>query len=219
MLLLAHQDGVQTQVLTPHIHPNRFDNNCSNLREKFQIFCEQVSGHKIPVQLLLAAEFRLCPEILEMVQKDDMLWLGKWNGMPALLLELPHNMVPVGSLNVINWLSRNNIQSIIVHPERNRELQEKPALLNRFIDAGCLIQITAGSLCGQFGVLAKARAGALLLSGNASFLATDCHNIMYRPPNLGLGVSYAAKLIGHESAMRLVTEMPGQLLACRREAA
>ncbi len=219
MLGLACRDGVTTQILTPHIHPDHFANTCADVRREFDAFVVNIADCNIPVTLRLAAEFRLCPQLLDTVQRDDMLWLGSWEGRRALLLELPHNAVPVGSVNVIRWLVRREIQPIIVHPERNRELQLKPALIRDFVDNGCLVQVTAGSLLGQFGRAAKDCAEDLLRSGLVSFLASDCHNLRYRPPNLAAGVAQAQRIIGADAAMRLVTEFPQRLFERRQEAA
>ena len=40
---------------------------------------------------------------------------------------------------------------IIVHPERNAELIERPDKLYNLVNKGVLTQVTAGSLLGKFG--------------------------------------------------------------------
>ena len=40
---------------------------------------------------------------------------------------------------------------IIVHPERNAELIERPDKLYKLVSKGALTQVTAGSLLGKFG--------------------------------------------------------------------
>ena len=40
---------------------------------------------------------------------------------------------------------------IIVHPERNAELIERPDKLYNLVNKGALTQVTAGSLLGKFG--------------------------------------------------------------------
>ena len=219
MLAIARKDGVSKQVLTPHIHPDHFDNTCSSIRERFDGFATELAPYELSIELALAGEFRLCPQLLKMCESEDMLWLGEWCGKKALLLELPHNMLPLGSMNVIRWLHRNDIQPILVHPERNRELQLKMHLIQEFVDNGCLLQITAGSLIGQFGIAAKNIAIKLLSQNLVNFMASDAHNVSYRPPNLAAGVAEAAGIIGADAALKLVTEAPERLLSSSRKAA
>ena len=213
MLGLAYVDGVRTQVLTPHVHPERYDNSCASLRIYFAAFKDIAERAGIKLKLRIAGEFRISPQLMEVVQQDDMLWLGEWDGKKAFLLELPHSNVPMGSINIIKWLVQQNIVPIIVHPERNREMQKKPDLLKEFIYQGCLVQLTAGSLLGQFGHAATQYAGRLLKEGVVSFLATDCHNVNYRPPNLSEGVNKAAEIIGRHAAIELVTRFPQKLIS------
>ena len=40
---------------------------------------------------------------------------------------------------------------IIVHPERNAELIERPDKLYNLVNKGALTQVTSGSLLGKFG--------------------------------------------------------------------
>ena len=44
---------------------------------------------------------------------------------------------------------------IIVHPERNAELIERPDKLYKLVSKGALTQVTAGSLLGKFGKKSK----------------------------------------------------------------
>jgi protein-tyrosine phosphatase len=127
-------------------------------------------------------------------------------------LEFPHSQIPVGSINLVQWLIQRQVVPMIAHPERNRELLARPDKLSPFLQAGCLTQVTAGSLIGKFGPGARAFGEYLLQAGCVTLLATDCHNLAYRPPELGAGRDAAAALIGETAARRLVEENPQQIL-------
>lgn len=212
MLRMATADGVTTQVLTPHIHLGRYDNTCESLRSEFAAFRERVRREGIEIRLELAAEVRIGAEILQLVAGDGVPWLGTWEGKKVLLMEFPHSQLPVGSRNLVRWLVQRDVLPMIAHPERNRALQVAPDKLEPLIDEGCLIQLTAGSLIGKFGAQAKVLAETLLRSGRVTLLATDCHNLRYRPPDLGAGLAAAARLIGRDAAEALVLENPRRLL-------
>jgi len=212
MLRIAVADGVTTQVLTPHIHLGRYDNTRESLRSVFAAFHELVQSEGIEIRLELAAEVRIGAEILQLVARDGAPWLGTWEGKKVLLMELPYSEIPVGSNNLVRWLVRHDVLPMIAHPERNRAFQAKPAKLEPLMDEGCLAQVTAGSLTGKFGPQAKGLAEALLRSGQVTLLATDCHNLSYRPPDLGAGLAAAAQLVGSFPAEAWVTENPRRLL-------
>lgn len=212
MLRIAAQDGVTNQVLTPHIQTNRFDNNLQQLSKLFDLFCKEVATENIPIKLHLAAEVRIGPEIMQMVETNTLPWLGTWHGENCFLLELPPGDIPAGSINLIHWLRNRRITPIIVHPERIKGIQNTPSKLQPFLDCGCPIQITSSSMTGRFGKKAKQLATELIENGKAEIMASDCHNLKYRPPNLSDGINAARKIIGHSHAEKLAKPTALKLL-------
>lgn len=212
LLRLAVKDGVKRQILTPHIHLRRYKNTRQSLEKQFREFCDIVEQANIPIELHLSAEVRICYEIMQMVDADSIPWLESWDGQKTFLLEFPQNSIPVGSDNLIQWLRRESILPVIVHPERNLVFQKHPDKLQPLLNAGCPLQVTAGSVTGQFGRKAQNLALDLLKQNKVELLATDCHNLKYRPPNLSQGVKAAAKIIGKTMASTLVTDNVYDLL-------
>ena len=92
---------------------------------------------------------RIGAEILQLVARDGVPWLGTWEGKKVILAEFPHSQIPVGSSNLVRWLVQHDILPMIAHPERNRALQANPGKLEPLLADGCLIQLTAGSLTGN----------------------------------------------------------------------
>ncbi len=64
MLTLAVDQGVKIQVLTPHIHVGRYTNDLDSIRTAFDAFHERARAQKLPIELRLAAEIRIGPEIV-----------------------------------------------------------------------------------------------------------------------------------------------------------
>ncbi len=212
MLAIAVEDGVSIQILTPHIQPGIYNNTPSSLNEQLIPFKQAVRERGIDIELRLAAELRIGPEIMSMVQSNAVPWLGMWKGRRVFLMEFPHNQVPAGSINLIQWLLKHNALPMIAHPERNLELQGDICKLEPFLDAGCLVQVTARSLAGGFGAEAHRAAIELLQAGKITLLATDCHNLAYRPPDLSSGYKAAAEIVGEQAARILVDDNPRSLL-------
>ena len=212
MLECAVADGISLQVLTPHLHPNRYGNTPRGLRDAFIAFRAALEDEPPRIELRQAAEIRASSELVSLVERDEVPWLGNWSGERVLLLEFPYNNLPLGSIKLVEWLRARHIRPLIAHPERTLELQRAPDRLRPLIEAGCLLQLTAGSLTGVFGAPAHRLAVTLLEQGHVTVLASDCHNLRDRSPSLGPGVVAAAGIIGTEAARELVTTNPGRIL-------
>ncbi|WP_289029409.1 CpsB/CapC family capsule biosynthesis tyrosine phosphatase [uncultured Paraglaciecola sp.] len=213
MLRMAVDSGVTTQVLTPHIHVGRYNNTKADLKEHFLKFRDRVDAENIPISLLLAAEMRIGPEIMNLTINDSIPYLGVFEGRRTFLLEFPRGDVPLGSDNLVKWLLAKNYLPVIVHPERNSAFLGRYSKLQRFLDLGCPIQITASSLTGKFGRDVQIMAEQLLLDEQVSAIASDCHNVKGRAPDLDKGFDSASKIIGTEHAKRLTCGMPKALLS------
>ena len=213
LLKLAQEDGVTTQYLTPHMRPPRYVNEAVIIRQEFENFSDIVADKGFSINLRLSAEVRVGPEIMTLLQRDDFPWLGTWDGKNAFLLEMPHGQVPTGTINLIKWLLQRNIVPVIVHPERNREFQSNIGLLEQYVKAGCLVQITAASLLGKFNDKSERCAIELIEKDLVNFMATDSHNNFHRPPDLNAGYKRAKELFGKDKAWSLVYEAPVKLLS------
>lgn len=213
MLRIAIDQGVTTQVLTPHIHMGRFNNTKQHIEQEFTKFKEQVNAANLPIKLLLGAELRIGPEIMQLINTDSVPWLGEVDSQRTFLLEFPRTEVPFGSDNLVRWLLSKNCLPIIVHPERNSTFLHNRDKLQTFIDLGCPLQITASSLTGKFGADVQQMTEELLEADEVSAIASDCHNLKGRSPDLLAGVEQAKTIIGNEKANLLVSNSPAELTA------
>lgn len=211
LLRAAIKDGVRTQVLTPHIHQGKYDNNLSTILKEFDKFNGAIRRIGLPIELDFAAEVRLDESVKELVKNEQIPFLGEWKGRNVMLLEFPADSIPVGALNIVKWLYDQGIISMIAHPERNRELQQKPEKIRPFLEQGSMLQLTAGSFTGQFGRAAFETAVIYLRLNIVTLLATDCHNMKYRPPILRKGATVVANIAGNDVANKLVNVNPLKL--------
>lgn len=211
MARLAVANGISHMVCTPHIHPGRYDNDAASIRRACDAFRVALKEAGIPLRVGAAAEVRFCSEVLTGVCDGSIPFLGNWQGLKVLLLEFPHGEVPFAAERMTQWLLDNGIVPMLAHPERNKGLLRKPSKLSPFIRQGCLLQITASSLVGNFGAPARQLAHALLEQRLVNVIASDAHNLRHRPPELRPGLERAVQVLGEYDAQRLVIETPWQI--------
>ena len=228
--------GVVKVLATPHIHLGTFDNDLNTVQQAFNKLTQYLASkniapsntalanmtststastetssnniNSIKVSLAYAAEVRICPEIMMLANADALPFMGKWEGDSLLLLEFPHSHIPPGSENLIDWLNKHNIRTMIAHPERNRDVWQCPAILSPFRERGCLFQVTAASLLGDFGPQSKALAWEMIEHNQVTVVASDMHNVKRRPSKmkdafLAIDAEYGVKL-----AEQLLIETP-----------
>jgi len=212
MARLAVAGGITAARTTPHIHVGRWDNDLAKIAAAVAALRAEIGRAAIPLELSFAAEVRLDYEILPMIEEGRIPFLGTLEGKKVLLLEFPHSHVPVGADKFVAWLLSRNIRPMIAHPERNKDLMLDPARLLPFVKEGCLLQLTADALTGEFGDLARKRSVEFLEHGWVTVLASDAHDTVNRPPRMAGGRDAAAQIIGAEAAEELVQTMPGRIL-------
>ncbi|MBU3071527.1 capsular biosynthesis protein [Aestuariicella sp. G3-2] len=204
----AVSDGVTHSVLTPHIHHGRWDNSIPGICQAVHSFRSALSDSQIPLTVAFAGEVRVGAEILTMLPRDEIPFLGVWGSKKVMLLEMPHSHILPGTDKIVRWLLRNNVMPLIAHPERNKSVMRNSDNLNFLIELGCLFQVTSGALVGQFGESAKTCAEVLLKKGVVTVLASDAHHVKRRPVNLSCGFEAAKKIVGLKLAQQLVYDNP-----------
>ena len=104
------------------------------------------------------------------------------------------------------------IRPLIAHPERNKAVMANLEKIKPFVELGCWLQLTAGSLAGRFGKTAETTAWTLLQSDAWCVVATDAHNRKHRPPLLSEGRRAVAARLGQTFADDVVINRPAHIL-------
>ena len=131
-----------------------------------------------------------------------------------LLLELPHEQIlPIGRL--IYELQSLRVASILSHPERNKGLQANPEILRPWVQQGCLIQVTAGSITGDFGPEARQVSRWLFRQNLVHLVASDAHDVQARPPGWRQAFAKIRAWEGQERATRVFFENPDAVVEGR----
>jgi protein-tyrosine phosphatase len=86
-------------------------------------------------------------------------------------------------------------------------------VVESLVDAGCLMQATAGSLVGTFGPQVQAAVEQMLTRGLIHFLATDAHGAQSRRPLMRRSFDRVAELVGLDAAHELCYHNPARVVA------
>ncbi|MEK4870704.1 tyrosine-protein phosphatase [Niallia sp. FSL W8-1348] len=177
MAKAAVNEGITTIIATPHHKNNQFNNLKSSILTKVNDLNTVLKQENIPLTVLPGQEVRIYGEVIEDYYKEEILTL---NHTKYLFIEFPSSSVPRYAERLLYELQTEGIIPIIVHPERNKELQEKPDILYQFVKNGALTQVTASSVAGYFGKNVKKFSEQLIEYNLTHFIASDAHNIHNR---------------------------------------
>ncbi len=206
MVQMAAEDGITHIVATPHAN-----HAYSYSRERNETLLQQLrdalpSDTATNITLGLGCDFHLNFENIEDAHQHRQRYTI--NQHEYLLLELPDFNIPSNLEDVLYRMRVDGLVPILTHPERNATLQRRPELLQTWIENGLLVQVTAGSVMGNFGGKAEAMAWNLLRSGSVHFLATDAHDLVRRPPQMSAARQLLAKKLGGPTADLLTRANP-----------
>jgi protein-tyrosine phosphatase len=207
MCRIAEQDGIKAIALTPHVYRlSRYGDDLDVLRQRMAEFAKGMT--EVPIDFHWGAEDFVHPEVVSSIEKYGFT-LDSTN---YVFLEFPSDSVPPGTGNLVYSLMAKGYVPIISHPERNRGFIERPEVLYELVSMGCIAQVTAMSLTGEFGRETRSAAGLFMKHNLVHIIASDAHSSLLRPPVLSGAVESARKIVGEAKALAMVTEIPKAIL-------
>lgn len=210
-------DGIMHAAMTPHIHPGRYENVRSSVVVATEQFRQALVQAGIPLQVYPAGEVRLSSDVIELLEQDELPFLGTLNGFRILLLEFPYGQIPLGTEKLAKWLLAQNIRPLIAHPERNKVIMKNVEAIAPYVDIGCLLQVTAASVLGDFGVPAKQSAALMLERGWVHVIGSDAHNLTHREPKMKPARQWLVDNFGAGIAAQLTRFNPAKILGVSQE--
>lgn len=220
MAEMAAADGITHIVCTPH-SSNDFvfqpEENAIRLAELEEKVLESLGGK---LTLGIGCDFHLSYENIS----DAIAHPHKYtiNHKNYLLIEFPNMGIAPALPDHVYQLVLAGLTPIVTHPERNSTFIHHPDKIGEYIQMGCLVQITAGSILGAFGKSPQRVAYSLLEEDRVDIVASDAHNTDRRPPLLHGAYDEVATNFGEATAHRLFVTTPravfyGERVAVRSE--
>ncbi|UPO87344.1 CpsB/CapC family capsule biosynthesis tyrosine phosphatase [Niallia sp. Man26] len=177
MAKVAVDEGIKTIIATPHHKNNQFNNRKEDILQHVEYLNKVYKQNSVPITILPGQEVRIFGEVLEEYKKGEILTL---NHTKYLFIEFPSSSVPRYAERLLYDILTQGIIPVIVHPERNKELQEKTDILYKLVQNGALTQVTGASVCGYFGKRIKEFSEQLIEANLTHFIASDAHNTTTR---------------------------------------
>lgn len=169
MVLEAEKLGIKAIIATPHFCDGIFHEQ--SIMENYHELVSRVND--CGVNLHLGYEVFITPDLPDKVILNKNLCL---DDSSFLLVELPFDIIPAYSHDVIYKLHLENITTIIAHPERNRNIVNNFNAFMSLIERGCLLQLDAASIVGVYGPAVRNFAKRLIKLNLAHIVASDAHS-------------------------------------------
>ncbi|HUP61179.1 MAG TPA: CpsB/CapC family capsule biosynthesis tyrosine phosphatase [Thermoanaerobaculia bacterium] len=204
MCRIAAEEGIETIVATPHVLRGRWRTpSREELDERIAELREKSGGTP---RLLLGSEYFFAHDMAEVLRAGKP--IVPLAGSRYVLLELAANSVPPMLDQPLYRAQLDGWIPILAHPERNSVLQSRPEMIADLIRHGVRMQVTSGSLTGEFGPAAQKAAEAWLKHGLVHFVASDAHNVARRAPRVRAALARLRELVGDDAADALTRRNP-----------
>jgi protein-tyrosine phosphatase len=205
----AKKEGVGTIFATPHCCDGVYNCEKEVILKSCLHLSEALREESIDVRVLPGAEIKVGHDLIARFDAGQLLTLA--NTGTYILLELPPMFIEKAIFLMIKQLRDRGITSIIAHAERNPMILNRSNLAADIINQGAVIQITAGSLCGDFGRVALKAARAFVEAEQVFCLGSDIHpGRKYRMADAERRLN---KLIGSNETAKLFQENPEMILS------
>lgn len=171
---------------------------------------EETSPGTQPLRVLPGMENHIELELPEWVERGLALPI---NGTRFILCEPPYTEYPPYADQVLFRLQLMRMVPIIAHPERNEDLRKSQSRLKEMIDRDMLMQVSAGSFIGEYGIEVQRAAESMLRSGLIHIVSSDMHGVAPpRSPVLSESFNRVAELAGEQTAFQLFDETPRRVI-------
>ncbi len=207
MARMSAAEGVEVIACTPHILPGVYDNSGPDIRRSVESLQSQLDAAGVDCRLVVGCDAHIAPDLVSKLRSGLVLGI---HDSRYVLVEPPHHFLPPNVDRLFFDLLAAGYVPILTHPERMSWANDD--LLDRLIQSGSWMQVTAGSLLGGFGPRAKQRAEHMLHNGWVHIVASDAHDAAERSPAMGRAFRVLGELVGVEEAQNLVRVRPGAIL-------
>ena len=209
MARISAADGIRCIVCTPHIVPGLYDNTTENISNAIDTLRSVLVKANIALELVIGADIHMAPDMIRRLSEGEIPTIA---GGGYFLFEPPHHVAPPHLVDFCQAILAAGLHPVLTHPERLTWIEGQYSIIEDLCRRGVVMQMTAGSITGDFGKRAQYWAQRMLEEGRVDLLATDAHNATGRPPVLSKARDIVAARLGDKAAAFMVEDGPALIL-------
>lgn len=178
----AVKEGIRHTILTPHHNRYWVSNEKDKVLQLTEKVEQAIQKEDIPLTVSPSQEIRMNEEFSEELFAGNYLSLdgdGKY-----YLVEFSWREFPSFARTYLQEMLDADIIPVIAHPERQRPFLDDPSLLRELIAMGCISQVTASSIVGDYTEEIRQAAHTMMKENLIHVIASDAHDTVERPFNL-----------------------------------
>ena len=208
-------DGITTVIATPH-QLGRYDrlNSAQKIRQAVTELASELVDREIPLEIYPGGDVRVDERLPRLLDAGEV-------GTAA---DAGRHMHAGIAPRAVRRPASDDRNLCGTRPAADHDPPGAPSLFARidraprkWVAAGAVLQITAGSLTGDFRLAFHDFAWQLVLAGLVGLVATDAHDAKRRPPRLSAALRMLEQRIGRDATSPLAIDNPlrvieGQLI-------
>ena len=173
MLRNAWASDVGLVAITPHCAGPYGSGNFLDhgLQSRFDQL--KAAAKDISVELVLGAEARVDEHLPEHLAQGKIPTINKSR---YLLTEFDDRTKPQDFLPMLKRLMDMGYVPLVAHPERYAAVWQTPQIVQQWLELGCHLQLTGGSVLGNYGKTVQHTAAWLLKNDLVACVASDAHS-------------------------------------------
>ena len=206
----AAAEGTKRIVATPHVLRDPWLNANPVARDRLLVSLN--NRLKGSPQVLAGCEYLFSDQAISLIKRKETNPLTGLARGSYLLIEFEPGFVSPKTAAVFHELAVLGVRPVVAHPERNRVFSREPKRLAELVRRGAVVQITAGSLLGDFGRTAQEACDEFFRLGIVHAVASDAHSMLRRPPRLAAAHEWVRKEWGMDAALGLFGQNPRAIL-------
>lgn len=210
MAEMAEDCGVSTIIATPHCNQiGRFENYFSDkLLARLDELRDEFSCEGINLDIGMGMEIYCTRDVPRLLKEKKLITL---NNSRYVLVEFDFRTDAAGIEEMLYPILDAGYVPIVAHPERYYDLQDKPEIIEDWMDSGIGIQLNKGSIFGNFGRMESVFARFLLENDLVSCIASDAHGVESRTTYMAEIYDYIAAEYSGTKAELLLSENPRRI--------
>lgn len=208
LCMIYKQNGYSDVFGTCHYNEKFFDIRPQIIKNKCDEVNDILSKEKIDLKIHPASEIYFTKKTYSSLKKNR---ASRLSNSHYALIEFDVLKMDKFYEKHLLKIIKMGIRPIIAHVERYFYVQEDPQIIKKLREMGCLIQINFYNV--DFNEYKENETAMCLLKKHlVDFVATDCHSLDDRSPNISNNLMILRQIVDKEYADKILIENPKKVL-------